>query len=152
MRTVRGLTILAACAAVLAGCEETNTVSSNPTSTVGPGTRSVSAIDAGILYNRVCAEHAPNFSGTPAELATLPFRQNPETRTYYHTALNMSFKLIETAEYRQCSMVIGARSYKNSDAIIILAAASGNPLEVTVSSPHRISGTTYLRVIGRSEK
>jgi len=119
---------------------------------VEPGDKSPDTISAGSLYKQICTDTAPSFRGAVSELESLPFVQHPETGTYYHQNLNLSIKLIETDSFRQCSMLIGVRNFKSSEALLLAVYASGENLNATIGRPSRQGNLYYVPVIGRTNK
>lgn len=84
------------------------------TGPVGPGSEQADGLSAMALFSDVCIKTSPSFRGAPAALKKLPFRQHPDTGTYYHQNLDLSIKLMP----KRCSMVFTSRDNANSLGII----------------------------------
>jgi len=97
-------------ALALAGCVSSNQTVTGPAakadSNVGPGTAAADEDIASMIFSDVCLDSAPSFRKAPEILAGMPFRQRPETETYYHQTLDLSVKLMP----KRCSMVFGSTS------------------------------------------
>ena len=88
---------------------------------VNPGAEMADGISAMLIFTRVCLDTQPHFKKAPAVLADLPFRQRPETGTYYHQNLDLSVKLVGG----RCSMVFTSAD-DPTQLGILMSAASGN--------------------------
>ena len=106
----------------LTGCVENTSTASKAAegAEVQPGPANVDMVSAVSLFDRVCAKTAPRFSGAPKALASLPVRQHPDTGTFYHQNLNLSFKVTVG---RGCSMVFVSKERPGT-----LALAFGSTL------------------------
>lgn len=91
---------------------------------VVPGPYQVDGMGAGMIFARVCAETAPSFRNAPTVMADMPFRQHPETGTYFHQNFDLSIKLMP----KSCSMVF--TSTEDAAEIGLFVATS-----VAVSQP-----------------
>lgn len=127
--TARRLSLCLA-AVALAGCvasapAENGGVSSRD-SGVGPGSDPVDEVSAGMIFSSVCGDTAPSFRKAPAAMAKMPFRQRPETGTYYHQNLDLSVKLMP----KRCSMVFGSRADAGQLAILLTAASKSTEVVI----------------------
>ncbi len=128
--------------ATLAACQTTTGGVASPNAE--PGTASVEPADAALLFASVCAETGASHDAASAQLATLPFRQNSRTGTWYHQNLNLSFKLVTDGGGQACSMVVGAKS---DPTLMLAATASGNPVSISVRDAGRIDGANYYQAL-----
>lgn len=75
------------------------------TGPVEPGAEQADGLLAMAMFSDICIKTSPSFRGAPAALAKLPFRQHPETGTYYHRNVDLSVKLMP----KRCSMVFTSK-------------------------------------------
>ncbi|WP_126974940.1 hypothetical protein [Frigidibacter oleivorans] len=119
--------------ALLAGCVETQSAGTVAAAQVGPGSSLLDPEDqifAAMLFNDVCGDTGAKPAAAKAVLAKLPVTQHPETGTYYHQNLDLSFKLVKEGSHDVCSMVFGSRSELSSIGLMLAAgsAAKGAPV------------------------
>ncbi len=107
--------------AILAGCTNTTgtaipvsvegpvaaVIVPSDKSSVGPGPAVVDGAMAAELFADICGSTYPNLKAATAKLAKGPYRQQPQTGTWYHRDLDLSFKIIP--EQRACSQVFGTQ-------------------------------------------
>lgn len=82
------------------------------------------------FFDAVCLRNAPGFGGAAAALAANGFAPNPETGTYYHPTLNLSFHVED-----RCSMVFASDAPATEIGLAFGAAtnaATGTAGEVTL--------------------
>ncbi len=131
--------LLSAAVLVLAACVE-QTASSGD---VGPGPELADPVIASMMFSDVCVDTAPSFAGAPRVLQSLPFRQHPETGTYYHTNLNLSFKVFSDGGRRICSIVF-ATDEAPGPTTLILAATGAGRVAIETSASRGPDGQTYI--------
>ncbi|WP_420857489.1 hypothetical protein [Marivivens marinus] len=92
---------------------------------VVPGETPADAIFAAALFGQICAENAPTFRNAGATLGGLPFRQHPQTGTYYHSNVNLSVKIFPPSSgTTACSMVFVSRDDAMTIGLAIAAQVS----------------------------
>jgi len=111
----------------------------------GPGPDDADGLMSAMMFGRVCVDTAPSMARARQEIASLPFVQHPETGTYYHTNVNLSFKL-GTGGDRSCSMVFGTREEAGGLAILFAATTGASSIEL---DPDRGSAAANLPNGGR---
>ena len=134
-----------AAALILAACPLPAAAQQAP---VEPGPNAVDPLDAAVLFQQVCTASAPDFTGVPKVLSALPFQQHPETGTFYHRDLDLSFKVQDRDGEMQCSMVFGTEMLDSSDTLALTLAGSGAPMETIVTDPQTHDGRIYVAVFG----
>ncbi|MBW6418993.1 hypothetical protein [Celeribacter sp. PS-C1] len=111
------------------------TTSPTTSGPVAPSSKSVDLTGAVTLFQSVCLDGAASPAKAKAAIDGLPMRQHPETGTYYHNSLNLSFKLIQDDGVSTCSMVFASRDPAGQLAIAFSAAAqSDSSIKVDVAS------------------
>ena len=113
--------------ATLASCTET--ASTGP---VGPGSRSVPAIEAVGLFNNICVNKGPDFSNSEEALDGFSGYQQAATGTYFSKRNNLSFKIIRGNGPETCSMVV-AMVADGSDYRSMLSQVAGLHPDQTIS-------------------
>lgn len=117
-------------------------VSSDPTpsanipvgrSDLGPGAQEVDGLIAATMFRRVCVDTAPSFARARSEIAAMPFVQHPETGTYYHRNLNLSFKLLDSGPKR-CSIVFGSNESAGQLAIFMATSTGSQNIAIDPST------------------
>lgn len=111
----------------LAACVEPTTSGGS----VGPGPGKVDLASATLSFNQVCLATMPNLNNARQVLAAGPYQQHSSTGTYYHRALDMSFKLRTEGGRPVCSMVVGTT--ENPGALNAAITAQPAAKGVTIS-------------------
>ncbi|MGL5009606.1 MAG: hypothetical protein ACRC6I_06955 [Paracoccaceae bacterium] len=142
MRLPIALPLLAALA--LSACVGSGKPTPNTFTDIGPGAAAADAATASLLFARICADTAPSLSAARSELAALPFRQAPDTGTYFHTQLDLSFKLRTEGGQNICSMVFGTTDDPQSAALLLAAAGSGSQANIRIAPPTQRGARIYL--------
>jgi hypothetical protein len=129
----------------LAACQATPSaqgdVASGP---VEPGTDKISGVDAAIMFSQICLDTKAQPAKAKAVLAELPFRQHPQTGTYFHQNLNMSVKLMADGGKPVCSMVVATTS---DPTLSITTAASAANLTAAVRAVNGPDGVKYTHAL-----
>lgn len=111
-----------ATAFVLGACNSTAPQRTEAGLTIG--TENVESVSGSIMFGQICADTYPDFDKARQALAAMPFKQNPNTGTYYHQNVDMSVKLIDNGADHICSMVFGSKDDPDGLAIIFAAASA----------------------------
>ena len=136
----------------LSACVESNTAAPPAgSSQVGPGARKADVVDASVMFRRVCVVTAPDMAAAKRELSKMPFVQNSATGTYYHQALDLSFKVRKEGGQTVCSMVLGTTRSPASVELTMIAAGQGGKADISVQSGLRNGGRTYIGVFAISK-
>ncbi len=112
--------------ACLAACLQVGAVRAE----VGPGPASVDGATGADLFTEICLDTLPEFRKAAAVVQALPFRQHPDTGTWYHRDLDLSVKLFTDGGHTYCSMVFSSRDAAGELAMFFgftAALASDNP-------------------------
>lgn len=124
------ITSVVMAALLVTGCTEgTENQQSGSAGFVGPGSQQVDANNAMSLFKTVCIETLPQFAKAPSRIAAYPFRQSPQTGTYFHTDLDLSFKLgkMRGSGKKFCSMVFTSKEKADKLSLLMsLSAATGS--------------------------
>ncbi len=84
------------------------------------GTQPLSSRDASKFFHAVCLRAAPGFGQSAATLAANGLVPNPETGTFYHPELNLSFQVRDG----RCSMVFASEAEATEMALAFAAATA----------------------------
>ena len=127
MRLTRHLRwLLLAVPMALAACEDVPSSTGGSAGAVGPGPHQVDGTVASIMFSQICAQTYPNIEAARAEIVKLPFTQHPQTGTYYHRALDLSFKLTKSSDRQSCSMVFATTNRYQGALGILVSAGVGS--------------------------
>ncbi|MGB3148802.1 MAG: hypothetical protein WBA91_13750 [Paracoccaceae bacterium] len=118
--------LLAACVAEeprVAGTSGVEALLTDPRfETVKPGPNAVEALDALMIFDRVCVETHPSLARAEKAVRAMPFQQNPASGTYYHRTLDLSIKLVKENK-GACSMVFVSTEKERLGITLLFAAA-----------------------------
>ncbi len=141
----------------LSACAETGgspMVPAAAASNVGPGPNEPDSAMAMGLFRQVCLDTGVDLAKARKVVEAGPYRQNSGTGTYYHSSLDLSFRLRPEGGKPVCSMVIGTSESPSSIALLAAATGQSAPkgVEVSVGGSQSFGGRNYIRIFAIGQK
>ncbi len=114
------------------------------------GTGEPDMLTTGLLFQSVCGETLPRFRRAERILENRGFVRNPDTGTYYHQSINLSFRIGTANGSPVCSMVAIGRSIDDTMPLSIAVAAFSDVWEsdetvIDVYESGQLLGVTHPR-------